>query len=255
MSRGVVVLSLLTVSATACRTQEGAPAPTPPSVTATQTVSPAATLAAPSSIALPRPPASSGNAEARTFRFDADTSGSPPAGFTFGRTGQGRDGRWLVVTEADAPSAPNVLGQTDTDPTDYRFPIAIGNEVFAADVELSVKCKPVSGAVDRACGMVLRLKDANNYYLTRANALENNVRLYFVKDGHRQQIASWSGPVTSGTWHDYRIAATGDHFEVAFDGAKVIDHRDSTFGDGGHVGVWTKADSVTYFDNLTVRPL
>jgi hypothetical protein len=143
----------------------------------------------------------------------------------------------------------------DADSTDYRFPVAFTVDAFPADMDLSVRCKPVSGSVDRACGLVLRLADANNYYLTRANALENNVRLYFVKDGHRQQIASWSGTVTTGTWHDYRIVAKGDHFEVYWDGTKVLDHNDPTFTGGGRVGVWTKADSVTYFDNLSVKAL
>ena len=91
--------------------------------------------------------------------------------------------------------------------------------------------------------------------MTRANALEGNVRLYFVKDGHRQQIATHSGKVTSGAWHDYRVVARGDHFEVFWDGAKVIDQHDPTFVEAGKVGLWTKADSVTYFDDLSAKPL
>ena len=230
---------LLACAVGACR----APERTAPA--ASSTVIPAATPTA-SSIASAAP---SAPPSAREWTFDSDAVGSPPAGFSFGRTGEGREGKWLVRAD---PA--NVLAQTDGDPTDNRFPVAFTVETFPADVDLRVKCKPMLGSVDRACGLVLRVSDANNYYLTRANALENNVRLYFVKEGHRQQLASWSGPVTSGAWHDLRIVAKGDHFEVSWDGSTVIDHRDTTFLNGGHVGVWTKADSVSYFDNLSVKP-
>jgi hypothetical protein len=198
-------------------------------------------------------PASGGGAHA--WSFDSDADGSAPAGFSFGRTGRGREGKWLVRREGDAPSLPNVLAQVDADATDYRFPVAWANDPVLADLELSVRCKPVSGEIDRACGVVFRLRDANNYYLSRANALENNVRLYFVKRGERRQIASWSGRVSSGVWHEYRMRVQGDHIEVTWDGTKVIDHHDATFSDAGRVGLWTKADSVTYFDDLAVKPL
>jgi hypothetical protein len=126
-------------------------------------------------------------------------------------------------------------------------------DVSQRDVDVRVRCKPVSGKVDEACGLVFRLRDADNYYLTRANALENNVRLYFVKGGRREQIASYSGKVTAGTWHELRATAVGDHLEVSWDGSKVVDHHDQTFPDAGSVGVWTKADSVTYFDDLSIQ--
>ncbi len=117
-----------------------------------------------------------------------------------------------------------------------------------------MRCKPVSGRVDRACGLVLRYRDQNNYYLTRANALEDNVRLYYVKDGRRVQIAGWNGRVTSGVWHELRFEATGDHLVVYYEGSKVIDFHDRTFSEPGLVGVWTKADSHTLFDDLTATP-
>jgi hypothetical protein len=102
---------------------------------------------------------------------------------------------------------------------------------------------------------VFRFRDADNYYVTRANALENNVRLYHVVKGDRQQFAGWNGDVKSGVWHSLRADAKGDHFEVYFDDAKIIDARDTTFAEAGKVGVWTKADSVTYFDDLVASPL
>ena len=194
-------------------------------------------------------------ASAETWNFDADPVSAPPAGFSFGRTGKGKPGRWVVQAEKDAPSAGNVLAQLDTDSTNYRFPVAVADEPKLGDVSLSVRCKPVSGRVDQACGLVFRYQDEDNYYLTRANALEDNVNLYYVKDGSRRQIMGWRGKVTSGTWHQLSVETRADHFVVSFDGNKVIDAHDSTFSEPGKVGVWTKADSVTYFDDLSAAPL
>ncbi len=190
----------------------------------------------------------------KIWSFDSDKPETPPAGFAFGRTGGGREGHWVVRAEKDAPSAPNVLSQVDTDATDYRFPVAFtGPEMN--DLRLSVKCKPVAGKVDQGCGLVFRLRDANNYYLTRANALEDNVRLYHVVKGRRQQFAGWNGKVASGVWHELAVEAQGDHFQVFFNGKKVIDAHDKTFTEAGKIGVWTKADSVIYFDDLSAQPL
>jgi len=246
---GVVLLGALA----GCRGKDAAPAAPPqPSAPATGKLS--ASASEPGTPTSP-PATSSKPLGGHEWNFDGDAPGASPAGFSFGRTGSGHEGKWTVRAESAAPSGSNVLAQVDADPTDDRFPIAFTSESFAPDVDVSVKCKPISGSVDQACGLVLRLADLNNYYLTRANALESNVRLYVVKDGHRQQLASWSATVTAGAWHDYRVVARGDHFEVFWDGSKVLDIKDTTFNGGGRVGVWTKADSVTHFDNLTVKPL
>jgi hypothetical protein len=191
----------------------------------------------------------------KVWNFDADIANAAPTRFLFGRTGSGRPGNWVVRAESDAPSAPNVLAQIDPDERDYRFPAAVAAAPALRDVRLSVKCKPVAGKVDQACGLVFRYRDENNYYLTRANALEDNVRLYYVKAGRRTQIAGWNGKVTTGAWHQLSLEATGDHFVVSWEGKPVIDAHDTTFGEAGKVGVWTKADSVTYFDDLTAAPL
>jgi len=192
---------------------------------------------------------------ARKWNFDSGKVEAMPTGFVFARTGGGREGRWIVREEKDAPSGSKVLAQVDTDDTDNRFPVAVVQDMSLRDLSLSVKCKPVSGKVDQACGLVFRYEDLNNYYITRANALEGNVRLYYVKDGSRKQFASWNGTITSGTWHELRVDAKGDHFEVSWDGKKVIDAKDETFSKAGMVGVWTKADSVTDFDDLSVEPI
>ncbi len=197
--------------------------------------------------------ASAGEEAPIRFGFDSESANEAPRGFEFGRTGHGALGKWVVKAETSAPSAPNVLAQTDADDTDYRFPIAFTGPALK-DLHLSVKCKPVSGRVDQGCGLVFRLKDADNYYVTRANALENNVRLYHVVKGKRIQFAGWNGKVTSGVWHELAVDAQGDHFQVFYDSNKVIDAHDQTFGDAGKFGLWTKADSVIYFDDLTATP-
>ena len=187
--------------------------------------------------------------------FDGDQAGAEPAGFLFARTGSGRAGRWVVRAEKDAPSPPNVLAQVDDDPTDDRFPVAVVPVVSLRDLRLSVRCKPVSGRVDQACGLVFRYLDEDNYYLTRANALEGNIRLYAVRAGRRRQIASYAGPVTASAWHELAVEAEGATIRVFWHGRNVISADDSTFGGEGKVGLWTKADSVTWFDDLTAAPL
>jgi hypothetical protein len=194
-------------------------------------------------------------AETSTWSFDADPVDQPPGHFSFGRTGSGPPGKWIVRAAAGAPSGKQVLAQLDADPTDYRFPVAVGDAPTAADARVSVKCRPLTGTVDQACGLVLRYQDENNYYVTRANALEGNVNLYYVKDGRRKQITGWRGTVTAHAWHDLGVTATGNHFVVEWDGEKIIDANDDTFARAGKVGVWTKADSVTEFDDLRLETL
>jgi hypothetical protein len=188
-----------------------------------------------------------------TFNFDSDTAGQPPKGLEFALTGKGRPGQWIVQAVDDAPSGKNVLAQTDGDDTDYRFPIAYtGPEL--KDLRLSVKCKPIAGKVDQGCGIVWRLKDKDNYYITRANALEDNVHLYHVINGRRVRFAGWNGKVASGVWHELATEMVGDHIQVFFDGKRVIDEHDGTFKDAGKFGVWTKADSIIQFDDLAATP-
>ncbi|MBI3616022.1 MAG: DUF1080 domain-containing protein [Candidatus Omnitrophica bacterium] len=190
-----------------------------------------------------------------SWNFDEEETGKPPSHFSFGRTGAGRSGRWMIQADKEAPSGPNVLAQLDEDPTDYRFAIAVAEEPELRDFRLHVRCKAVAGRVDQAAGLVFRYQDENNYYVTRANALENNIRLYKVVGGRRQQFAGWDGPVTANAWHEYRVNAQGDHFEIYWDGQKVMDARDRTFSSAGKVGFWTKADSVIWFDDLTVQSI
>ena len=191
----------------------------------------------------------------RVWSFDHDTEGKPPDGFTTALTGQGTPGQWVVMKEATAPSQPKVLAQTSQDKTDYRFPIAIAEGTSYKDVALSVRFKAISGRVDQGAGLVFRLKDKDNYYVARANALENNFRLYHVVNGKRIQFAGADFKVSPQEWHEIKIEARGDEFKCYYDEQLKFGARDSTFKDAGKVGVWTKADSVIYFDDLTVKDL
>jgi hypothetical protein len=195
--------------------------------------------------------------ETRTVHFTADAVGQPPKGFNFGHTANvGAPGKWIVQAEGSN----RVLAQTDADSTRSRFPVAVLSDVTAADVDLSVRFKPVSGQVDQAAGLVWRYRDQDNYYIVRANALENNVVLYKVESGKRTDLPvkgegrtyGKKAQVPSGQWSTLRVVTNGRLFEVYFNGVKLYEVEDATFTQAGTVGVWTKADSVTQFDDLTV---
>jgi len=208
--------------------------------------------ATPAAVAAEKPAPQQTSGKQLIYNFDSDSVGQLPARFHSARTGQGSESRWEVVADPTAPSKPNVVAQTSTDKTDYRFPLLIADEGSFRDVDLTVKFKAISGNIDQAGGLVFRMKDPNNYYIVRANALEDNYRLYHVIDGRRRQFAGANFKVTPGVWHEFRVEAVGNKFSCYYDGAKKIDATDDTFKDAGKVGLWTKADSVTYFDDLKV---
>ena len=147
----------------------------------------------------------------------------------------------------------HVLVQESADPTDYRFPVAVLKDVAAKDVTLSVRARPLSGQVDQGFGLVWRYKDANNYYITRCNADEDNCTIYHTVNGSRRAFLNQAVKVAKNTWHTLKLEATGDHFVVWYDGKNVLDAKDETFKDAGKVGLWTKADSVIEFDDFTVE--
>ena len=188
----------------------------------------------------------------KTFTFDADPVGSPPAGFEFARTGRGAEGKWVVRADKDKPSD-RVLVQESADPTDYRFPLAVVKEGAYKNVTLSVRARPVSGEVDQGFGMVWRYKDADNYYITRCNADEDNCTIYHTVAGRRRPFQNKPIRVAKNAWHTLKLEAAGNHFVVWFDGTKVLDANDDTFKDAGRVGLWTKADSVIQFDDFSIE--
>ena len=183
---------------------------------------------------------------AETINFDADAAGAAPAGWTTGVTGRGAS-HWSVEAVAGAPSGSNVLKQAGRG----DFPWCVKNDPRFADGYVEVKFKPVSGKEDQAGGLVWRWKDGDNYYVARANALEDNVSLYYTQNGRRNTIKYVNAPVAKNQWHTLRVEFAGKRIRVDLDGKKYIEVDDERIAGEGRVGVWTKADSVTLFDDFT----
>jgi hypothetical protein len=187
--------------------------------------------------------------------FEDAPTGEPPPGFSFTLTGRGGPVRWVVLEDPSAPAGARVVAETSGDRTSDRFPLAILDGFEARDAAVSVRFEPVAGTVDQAAGLVVRLRDPRNYYIARANALENNVRLYRVVDGRRTQFAGVDVPVPRDRWQSLGLRIRGDRLSVSLDGRELFAATDRTFRDAGRVGLWTKADSLTHFDSLEIQAL
>jgi hypothetical protein len=180
--------------------------------------------------------------------------GKSPAGFEFARTGQGGPAQWAVVSDPTA-SGGRAIEQSSTERTDYRFPLAIYTPVSVANGTVTVRFKSVAGKVDQAAGIAMRLIDANNYYVVRANALEDNVRFYRMVKGKREQLEGVNVKVSGNEWHALGLKAEGERFTVTFDGKQAFTATDRTFSNAGKIALWTKADSVTRFDRIEIESL
>jgi len=168
-----------------------------------------------------------------------------------GLTGGGQKPKWVIV-DTDGKLG---IAETSADTTDYRFPLCIVDGLSLSDLDVSVRFRPVAGKVDQAGGIAVRVKDARNYYVVRANALEDNVRLYTVIDGDRRQFAGANVKVASQKWHTLRLRVVGDRFAVFFDGSPLFEATERRIGGPGRVALWSKADSVTQFVDLAIDPL
>jgi hypothetical protein len=180
--------------------------------------------------------------------------GVAPEGFTFWRTGSGEAAEWRVVADPSA-AGQKAIAQTSKDTTDYRFPLAVYQPISAKDVDVVVRFRPVVGTVDQAGGIAVRLTTPDDYYVVRANALEDNVRFYRVVKGRREELKGANTKVASNQWHMLGLRAEGDRFTVSFDGKSLFTAEDKTFANAGKVALWTKADSVTFFDTISITPL
>ncbi len=191
---------------------------------------------------------------AETLSFEG-TPGSQPAGWLLAQTGRGH-AIWTLEQDTSAPSGELILKQSGR--ADY--PVALKRDTLIQNGAIEVSFKPIAGREDRAGGLVWRAKDADNYYVVRANVLEDNVVLYKTVDGRRSplDIVGRKGgygvnvPVPSGQWHTLRVAFSGNRFAVTFNGKPMFEVEDATFPEAGMVGLWTKADSVTAFDKLSI---
>jgi hypothetical protein len=170
-------------------------------------------------------------------------------------TNRGRAPRWEILRDGSAPTQPYVLAQVSDDPTGDRFPLAILDNMSLRDGDVSVRIKPVAGREDQGGGLVWRYRDANNYYLARANALEESVALYKVENGRRLLLAPGvKHDIPSNGWSILKVSVRGNRFQVYLDHRRILQGWDNTFATAGKVGLWTVADSVTYFDDFRVYP-
>jgi len=185
-------------------------------------------------------------ARAETINFDDATSGAAPPGWTATQTGKG-EAKWTIEKDESAPSKPNVLKQSG----EATYPVCLKNGTSVKDGFVEVKFKTVSGKEDQAGGVVWRARDPDNYYVARANALEDNVTIYHTVKGKRTEKKRAKMKVSPNQWHTLRAEFTGNQFTITFDGKKAIEWEDETFKEPGMVGLWTKADSVTLFDDFS----
>ncbi|MBI3878561.1 MAG: hypothetical protein HY301_00650 [Verrucomicrobia bacterium] len=181
-----------------------------------------------------------------TENFDTSQPGALPSGWAGGSTGGGAP-RWAVVKDATAPSQPNALKQSGAG----RYPWCVKKDASLTDGFVEVKFKALSGEEDRAGGLVWRWQDGDNYYVARANALEDNVCIYHTIKGRRTETKRAEVKVTPNEWHTLRVDFQASQFKVSFDGKAALEWDDETFKQAGAVGVWTKADSVTLFDDFS----
>ena len=186
---------------------------------------------------------------AETVNFDDAKSGALPSDWQAGITGPG-DFNWAVEADDSAPSKPNVLKQSGRVPS-HSFPWCVKKDASLKDGFVQVRMKSVDGTEDQAGGVVWRWQDGDNYYVARANALEDNVTIYHTVKGVRMECGRAPAKVAPHEWHTLRVDFHGTHYVLTIDGVKALEWEDDTFKNAGAVGLWTKSDSVMEFDDFT----
>jgi len=193
-------------------------------------------------------------ANGQTWAFDSAKVGSVPRAWRAAETnGQGNLGKWEVITDDSAPTGPNVMALTQTKNSGGTFNLLIAERTSFQDLDLAVKLKALTGKEDQGGGPIWRAQDEKNYYVARWNPLETNLRVYYVKDGKRVQLANADVTVDPKAWHEIEIKHVGAKITVGLDGKKLIDVEDRTFAEAGKIGLWTKADAATAFDDIKVN--
>ena len=189
--------------------------------------------------------ASAALADETCINFDDAKPGTFPKNWQSAETGIG-SAHWSVEKDDSAPSPPQVLKQSG----EAEFPVCIYQKASVADGFVEVKLKAVSGKEDQAGGVIFRVKDSNNYYIARANALEDSVVLFHTINGNRQEIKTADLKITAQQWHKLRAEFQGSHILLYFDDKAILKTDDSAISGPGKVGLWTKSDSVTLFDDF-----
>lgn len=194
-------------------------------------------------------------AQTKRWNFDEAKPGAPPAEWIIRETNSAKNiAVWRVIADSTAPSSPNVFALAENENENGTFNLALAKGTAFKDLDLTVRVKAVEGAEDQGGGPVWRCRDENNYYVCRFNPLESNYRVYRVVNGKRKQLGSARVKLVVDRWYTIRVVMTGSRIACYFDGDKLLEAADETFGDAGMVGLWTKADAVTSFDDLSVRP-
>jgi len=183
------------------------------------------------------------------FDFKNYATDNTPPGWTTALTGRGKMCDWRIVNDNEN----KVLAQTSSETPDYRFNLITNNNLILKDIEISVRFKAVKGSGDQGGGPVWRYKDENNYYVVRANPLENNYRVYKVVNGNRIQLKSATVKMTSGKWYNLKVIMKGNNIQCYFNDHLKLQTDDNTFPESGKIGLWTKSDAVTWFDDLLVK--
>lgn len=197
------------------------------------------------------------------FDFEKDEAGGTPGGFTPALTGGGGPVMWQVQEVDDAPSGNKVVAQLSDDRTNARYPQLVRDDFEATDVDVSVRFRTVSGDVDASGGLVFRYADKDNFYVVRANSLEGNVVAYKTENGKRGNIGVKGKGDTYGVnvevphqqWNALRVIMKGNLIEIILNDRKLFEVENDTFTEAGKIGLWTKADAVTQFDDLSAMSL
>ena len=190
-------------------------------------------------------------ADATTWNFDSATEGELPKGWTAAKTGEGPGSVWKIMLDGKQ----KVMAQTSAEGGKGFFNVCVVNEPKLADLEISVEIKPIAGKTDQGGGPIWRYQDANNYYVCRWNPLEDNFRLYQVINGHRTQMDHADLKASKDEWHTIRIVHEGHRIHGYFDGQRLLEAEDNAIMSAGQVGLWSKADAVTYFKDISVKDL
>lgn len=201
------------------------------------------------------PPADVGKNASYRMDFDTTMAGKLPVSWVIRHTGTPTSNAlWETVADSTAPSKPNVFSLIHTDSPDNVFNLCILYKPVPNDVDVSVKLKAVSGKVDQGGGVFWRCTDESNYYICRVNPLEGNFRLYKVEKGKRTMLADTDAKTEAHTWHSVRATMIGNRITCYLDDQKLLEATDDTFATGRFVGLWTKADAETAFDDLVIQP-
>ncbi len=198
---------------------------------------------------------SSHKVKAMKWSFEKTEVGKVPKNWMLAETnGKNNLATWKVVEMKDAPSGRKAFVLTETKNTRRTYNLAIAKKSSYKDLQISLKVKSLTGEEDQGGGPIWRAIDQDNYFIARWNPLENNFRVYYVKNNNRKQIATADITTDASKWHDINIVMVGNKITASFDGKKIIEVEDSTFTEAGMVGLWTKADAATAFDDLQVMP-